>query len=89
VFAVYQDESALIPKNTSVIVARVPTADKKKSSGPPGGGGGGGGGMGRGDGGRFASMQRNHLANLPPAAVAKVISSFYFENLSSVSSWHF
>ncbi|ODM96847.1 E3 ubiquitin-protein ligase RBBP6, partial [Orchesella cincta] len=31
---VYNDENALIPKNTSVIVARVPITDKKKSAPP-------------------------------------------------------
>jgi len=34
IFKVYDDEDALIPKNTSVIVARIPMADKKKSGGP-------------------------------------------------------
>lgn len=32
---VYSDENALIPKNTSVIVARVPITDKRKSGPPP------------------------------------------------------
>lgn len=62
----YENENALIPKNTSVIVARIPVVEKKRSQGPPGPGGGGTGRE------RFAFQQRNHLASLPPSTVAKV-----------------
>lgn len=35
IVTVYSDENSLIPKNTSVIVARVPVTDRKKSGPPP------------------------------------------------------
>jgi len=51
-----------------VVVARVPVSERKRSLSSGGGIGGGG----ARDGGRFAAMQRNHLASLPPADLAKV-----------------
>lgn len=62
---VYEEEGALIPKNTSVIVARVPVGDKIKGGGP----GSQPPLFGRE---RFVNQQRNHLASLPPAAATKV-----------------
>ncbi|XP_021957294.1 E3 ubiquitin-protein ligase RBBP6 isoform X2 [Folsomia candida] len=62
---VYADENTLIPKNTSVIVARIPITEKKRSAGGPPGPS-----FGRE---RFAHQQRAHLANLPPASAGKGI----------------
>lgn len=61
-FAVYADENALIPQNTSVIVARVPITEKKSGPGF----------------GREIFVHQQPLANLPPASAVNVCKLYIY-----------